>query len=296
MSNQTHIPGGGSAPPPPRPPRLNLKPQRSQGSRGNVTLAQFKRDQVRSEWKHYRSQKPESAHYIGKLLRYLVKKDEVSDKSARQKAALYSAMYNILFLIITAGTLVGLIERWRFVDSLWWAYVTLSTIGYGDTTPTKDASLIITCFFIIYGVGILSNALSTVAAYWKAKKEEAHLALQLEEERELRLMEEAHTLKPGTPQTPRTPNGKFTQKVAEVGVEKVERGNEKSLRREEVSHSKVNNPISRRTSSNFKFAAAMAKFLILLLVGSMFLVLSEGWSVGDGFYFALETATTIGYG
>lgn len=266
-------------------------------SRRNVTLAQYKRDLVRSEWKHYRSQKPESAHYIGKLLRYLVKKDEVSDKSARQKAALYSAMYNILFLIITAGTLVGLIERWRFLDSLWWAYVTLSTIGYGDTVPTKDASLIITCVFIIYGVGILSNALSTVAAYWKAKKEEAHLALQLEEERELRLQEEAHTLKPDTPRTPRLiPTGNFTQNVAEVGVEKVERGNERSLNTEEVSFSKFNNPICKRTSSHFKFAAAMAKFILLLLVGSMYLVLSEGWNVGDGFYFALETATTIGYG
>ena len=45
-----------------------------------------------------------------------------------------------------------------------------------------------------------------------------------------------------------------------------------------------------------KFILVMMNFVAILFAGSVFMHLSEDWDIGNGVYFAFETATTIGYG
>ena len=44
-------------------------------------------------------------------------------------------------LVIILATVVGIIEGWNVVDSVYFAVVTISTVGYGDLVPTKNASI-----------------------------------------------------------------------------------------------------------------------------------------------------------
>ena len=48
-----------------------------------------------------------------------------------------------LVLLTTSGALYGLFERRSIGDALWWAVVTASTVGYGDTYPTTVPGRII---------------------------------------------------------------------------------------------------------------------------------------------------------
>ena len=55
-----------------------------------------------------------------------------------------------------------LLERWSIVDSLYFACVCFSTVGYGDLCPTTRASRIFTVFFGMGGIAFLGAAVAAV--------------------------------------------------------------------------------------------------------------------------------------
>ena len=307
-------------PPPPKPPRKvdtkNMAKNKG-GKKFNrqrrMSLANKKKMMLVKRWHEFADnhQSKESAKYIEKIIRYLVKKDEVSDKSSRQRSALNNALFNILKLMILGAVVVGLIERWGFLDSIWWSYVTLSTLGFGDLTPTQPLSMWFTTLFIVIGIGQLSNGISTVAAYLKAKKEEANLALHLEEERQEREEREKHIL--ASPRgSPR--NGDAIDQMAghisnvlthsprdsiknmASGVKSMGKKAMNAATNPGMSARAASNALKREIQECKTFFYVISYFLFTLLFAAVFLHLSDDWNIGHGFYFVLTIATTIGYG
>ena len=69
-------------------------------------------------------------------------------------------------LILAAGTVFyRIVEGWSWVDSLYFAVVTLTTVGYGDFAPQTDAGKLFTVFYILVGLGILGSFVALIANY-----------------------------------------------------------------------------------------------------------------------------------
>jgi hypothetical protein len=55
-------------------------------------------------------------------------------------------------------------------DGVWWATVTVATVGYGDLYPTSVQGRLIGILVMIFGIGFLSAVTATIAS-WLVKTE-----------------------------------------------------------------------------------------------------------------------------
>lgn len=55
-------------------------------------------------------------------------------------------------LIIALGLFVGHREKWRKRDSVYWAFITATTVGYGDIRPTKNLSRALSILIAFIGL------------------------------------------------------------------------------------------------------------------------------------------------
>lgn len=58
-------------------------------------------------------------------------------------------------LLILGSMVYHYVEGWGWLDSLYFCVVTLTTVGYGDLSPTQPVSKIFTIFYILNGLGVL---------------------------------------------------------------------------------------------------------------------------------------------
>ncbi len=78
----------------------------------------------------------------------------------------------IIILIIAISSLsLSLVEpNLSLIDSLWWAVVTLTTVGYGDVTPKTIAGRFIAFLDMLVGIGVLTLLTATVASILVERK------------------------------------------------------------------------------------------------------------------------------
>ena len=95
----------------------------------------------------------------------------------RAQTALYILIFAVIFILETGGVLVLQAERSNPAaniqtanDAIWWAYVTITTVGYGDRFPVSGAGRLVGIVVMTTGVGVfatfagfLSNKLLTPA-------------------------------------------------------------------------------------------------------------------------------------
>ncbi len=58
----------------------------------------------------------------------------------------------LLVLIVVLGIVVGRIEGWSFVESLYFAFISGLTIGYGDLVPKAPLSRVLTVAIGMTGI------------------------------------------------------------------------------------------------------------------------------------------------
>ena len=86
-------------------------------------------------------------------------------------------------LAVLVGFIATLTDRKDFPTfgaGLWWAIVTLGTVGYGDIVPTTAWGRVLGGFVIVVGVTFLSFLTATVTSYFVSVDQEAEQAKEHE--------------------------------------------------------------------------------------------------------------------
>jgi len=80
------------------------------------------------------------------------------------------AVLSILFLLSIGTGVYSVLEKWHWIDSLYFTTSTLTTIGYGDLVPTHEISKLFTVIFVFSGVGIFLFSMSIITEYYFHQK------------------------------------------------------------------------------------------------------------------------------
>ena len=184
---------------------------------------------------------------------------------------------------------------WEMTDSLYFSFVTLTSIGYGDYYPTSDLPRLYSVALMLAGMGIVamvigmvSDALSnTIGSAWDSEsgaKEEWG-----DEEEEAEETDDAHSEAGDSA-------GDEDASMAKPG--------EASASASVLASAAAIAPFDARVrlaARSLRGAAIQCSILVTLWIALILLfgaMLSSwvGWTFTDAVYFAWQTATTIGYG
>lgn len=57
-------------------------------------------------------------------------------------------------LIVVATVFYRVVEQWAWIDALYFAVVTIATVGYGDLVPQTVLGKLFTIVYILTGIGL----------------------------------------------------------------------------------------------------------------------------------------------
>lgn len=78
----------------------------------------------------------------------------------------------IVMILILAGTLgLAIFEKnMSWINAIWWSFVTLTTVGYGDISPESLGGRIVAIMIMVMGIGTLGLFTATIASIFVEKK------------------------------------------------------------------------------------------------------------------------------
>lgn len=71
--------------------------------------------------------------------------------------------------IITGGVLIHYAEGMRYGDGIWWAFVTATTVGYGDISPSTTYGRMIAMVLMLVGIGLIGSLTSTLTSFFLSR-------------------------------------------------------------------------------------------------------------------------------
>eukprot|EP00980_Cylindrotheca_fusiformis_P015846 scaffold4637_cov128-Cylindrotheca_fusiformis.AAC.17 len=166
-------------------------------------------------------------------------------------------------------------EKWSILDSLYFACVCFSTVGYGDLSPQTVGGKIFTCFFGFAGISLLGAAVATIGSKLiQAEAETVKLAQSESRKRIIQLYDKLPGLRSA-----------------------IKMGDDTGLAAEEAR---------KEYSAGFRIPKAvvdvwrgvrwLSHSLLIVVAGGIIMGRVEGWNTVDSLYYALITASTIGLG
>ena len=117
-------------------------------------------------------------HVTRDLLKYVVNASETAMLEEKYNDKLKSAAMNVVIMLSLITAFFGLTEEWSFGDSLWFAFVTMTTIGYGDFTPTTPFGRGWFVVLSIVGLGQMTLFLAEIVDYTSRQREILHTAMK----------------------------------------------------------------------------------------------------------------------
>ena len=113
-----------------------------------------------------------------KLIRYVRSINTFIEVLANKKFELFILLLAVTFVTFIGGAVIYVFEAHdnpkihTLFDAIYWALITISTVGYGDITPVTPEGRVLTMILIIFGIGFISFATSIIATAFAEKLEE----------------------------------------------------------------------------------------------------------------------------
>lgn len=151
---------------------------------------------------------------VFKFLRYSDKVEVFLKVIRKERQVLLSVLcIAIFYVFVTALLMFNTEPRFNpetgeetfrhFFDALYWATVTLTTVGYGDLCPVTDIGRFVSMMSSIFGVAIIALPSGVITASYLEELRNARTRKE-EKEKRLRQLEAGATKKiPDSPTTPR---------------------------------------------------------------------------------------------
>ena len=98
-----------------------------------------------------------------------------------------------VMVLVFAGTLIASIDPGinSIEDGIWWAWVTISTVGYGDLVPVSTTGRVFSAILIFLGMALFSAITANFAAFFmKHQVEEVQKEQELENQHIRRVLED----------------------------------------------------------------------------------------------------------
>ncbi|NWF66472.1 MAG: NAD-binding protein [Campylobacterales bacterium] len=111
-----------------------------------------------------------------KIFRYTKSMNEFGTILLEKRFEFFTLLVLIAFMMFTSASIIYVAEANdpaskinTFFDALYWALITVSTVGYGDIVPISVQGKIATGMLIITGLGIIAFATSIIATAFTEK-------------------------------------------------------------------------------------------------------------------------------
>lgn len=75
-------------------------------------------------------------------------------------------VYLTILTILLGAISISLVEKMSFSDALWWSFVTTTTVGYGDISPSTHIGRLIAVVLMLTGIGFLGMLTGTISSFF----------------------------------------------------------------------------------------------------------------------------------
>ena len=203
---------------------------------------------------------------------------------------LQTIMFQIYLLL---GALVFCnVEGWNYLDAVYWAAVTLFTVGFGDFYAITTLGRALLIPYALIGIISLGLVIGSIRSLVLERGKHRFDARVMEKKRQQVLRR--ITKKGNDDILVPIQGGPFPSPSVASGLTEFDR------REAEFKLMRQIQEASDRRRRWYAMAISTSTWLVLWLVGGKIFQICEGpyqgWSYFDGFYFAFVSLTTIGYG
>lgn len=97
--------------------------------------------------------------------------DRLSREDAKKVRRTFQIIAVLALFVVIVGTVsMHHIEKWAWIDSLYFSVISLTTVGYGDITPETDIGKLFTIGYLISGIGIMAALVNNVLKSLEARR------------------------------------------------------------------------------------------------------------------------------
>jgi voltage-gated potassium channel len=114
----------------------------------------------------------QSWHVVGiEKMTLLLHEGELRAESILKHHSLFRVLIAVVATLFVGAWLVLLFEEKTkgsnihdYPDALWWAIVTVTTVGYGDRFPVTEGGRVVAVILMLVGIGLIGTLTATVAS------------------------------------------------------------------------------------------------------------------------------------